>query len=101
LAADDPAKPPAKKPDGTRLSTLEDRTKDADVRLARLEKNSANMREDVDMLAEATGGLRQQSAKMREAALRVAEAVTMAAKRREAKKPKGKRAQPDTRPPRT
>jgi hypothetical protein len=63
------------------------------------------MKGEVEMLAEAMGGMRQQSAKMREAALRVAEVVKVAAKRRREAaargKGKGKGSQGAARPPRT
>jgi hypothetical protein len=84
-------------PDGSRLTNLEEEARAADERLTRLEANSARMQDDVAALAEATGGMRQQSAKMREAALRVAEVVQVAAKRRrQAGAPQGA-----VRPPRT
>lgn len=97
----------AARPDGSRLTSLEEETRLADERLQRLEVASAQMRDEVELLAEATGGMRQQSAKMREAALRVAEVVKVAArKRRELEsKGKGKRKGPGrqgaVRPPRT
>src|SRR5690242_8011465 len=70
------------RPEGSRLSSLEEEARIADERLRRLEAASREMKGEVEMLAEATGGMRQQSAKMREAALRVAEVVKVAAKRR-------------------
>jgi hypothetical protein len=82
--------------DGARLANLEEEAKRADERLARLEKASDAMKGDVALLAEATGGLRQQSAKMREAAVRVAEVVQVAAKRRRRAAGQG-----PVRPPRT
>ena len=88
------------RPDGSRLSSLEEETKRADERLAKLESASRVMKEDVEMLAEAAGGLRQQSAKMREAALRVAEVVQVAAERRKRKGPASK-GHSGARPPRT
>lgn len=93
----------AKRPDGSRLEGLEEETRRADERLRRLEAASAQMKGDVEMLAQATGGLRQQSAKMKEAALRVAEVVQVAARRRRegAATPGKKPGQADKRPPRT
>jgi len=93
--------PPLKSPDGVRLASLEQRAREADTRLAHLEAQSANMRQDVDMLAEATGGLRRQSAKMREAALRVAQALAIVRKRKQVPTSQGRRPQVEKRPPRT
>jgi hypothetical protein len=94
--------PPARKrPEdagGKRLSSIEGETARADERLRRLETSSGELRVSVDALAEATGELRRQSAAMREAALRVAEAVELA-KRKRAKGAGG--AQDAGRPPRT
>jgi chromosome segregation ATPase len=86
--------------DGSRLSSLEEETKRADEKLARLESASREMKEDVELLADATGSLRQQSAKMREAALRVAEVVQVAAERRKRKGAPAK-GHSGARPPRT
>lgn len=91
-------------PDGSRLSNLEEETRRADERLKKLEAASREMKGDVELLAEATGGLRQQSAKMKEAALRVAEVVQVAARRRRqggARPARKKAGQADRRPPRT
>lgn len=93
------AKKPAA-PDGSRLTNLEEEAKRADEKLARLESQAREMKGDVAALAEATAGMRQQSAKMREAAVRVAEVVQVAAKRRK-RSPAGKGAQGAVRPPRT
>ncbi len=89
--------------EGARLTSLEDEARIADERLRRLEVASEAMKGDVEMLAEAAGGLRQQSAKMREAALRVAEVVQVAARRKEAarKRAGGRARQGEGRPPRT
>lgn len=95
--------PAPSKPQGARLGSLEEEARIADERLRRLEASSARMKGEVEMLAEAAGGLRQQSAKMREAALRVAEVVQLAAKRKKAARAKGgtKPGQSPDRPPRT
>jgi hypothetical protein len=96
-----PKPPPSKAPDGVRLASLEEKARDADTQLSHLEAQSRHLRQDVDLLAQATGGLRQQSAKMREAALRVAEALTLARKRKAAKAAEPRRPHADKRPPRT
>ena len=76
--------------EGGRLSSLETEAERADARLKRLEVASGELRQSVDMLAEATGELRRQSAQMRAAALRVADVVQVAAKRRRQKRPAAK-----------
>ena len=76
--------------EGGRLSSLETEAERADARLKRLEVASGQLRQSVDMLAEATGELRRQSAQMRAAALRVADVVEVAAKRRRQKRPAAK-----------
>ena len=96
-AEEEPARK-APKADGSRLSSLEEEARVADQRLSKLEAQSREMKGDVAALVEATGGMRQQSAKMREAALRVAYVVQVAAKRR--RKGQGG-AQGAVRPPRT
>ncbi len=97
------AGPSRPKADGPRLASLEEGTRIADLRLKRLEAASAQMKGDLELLAEAAGGLRQQSQKMREAALRVAEVVQVAARRKKAarKGGGGKARQGEGRPPRT
>ncbi|HKZ59970.1 MAG TPA: hypothetical protein VJ547_09025 [Candidatus Thermoplasmatota archaeon] len=84
MSGDGGSAPSPPKADGARLESLEEEARIADLRLRRLEAASAAMKGDVEMLAEAAGGLRQQSAKMREAALRVAELVQLAARRKNA-----------------
>ena len=85
--------PPPAPGQGGRLSSLETEAERADARLKRLEAGSVELRESVDLLAEATGELRRQSAQMRAAAMRVAVVVEVAAKKRRQKKtaskPKG------------
>lgn len=90
MAGDGESAPRPLKADGRRLAGLEEEARIADLRLRRLEAASARMKGDVALLAEATGGLRQQSAKMREAALRVAEVVEVAAKRKKAARKGGR-----------
>ncbi len=101
MGADEERARARKVSEGSRLTALEEETRRADLRLARLEVTSRQMKGDVAALAEATGGLRQQSAKMREAALRVAELVQVAAKRRRRAGASRAGGQGAARPPRT
>ena len=80
-AAPSKATPSDKDLAGSRLSSVEDQARRADERLQGLERRSTVLRKSVDMLADATGELRRQSAEMRQAALRVAEAVKVASER--------------------